>query len=177
MPVLAANLTAVKNEAFYANNNASTYLTSVKNEVLYVNPNPTPPTPGSALLTTSKFEALYGGIYSSNITVTATKLEVLRTLANEITYAELTTVKHEALYSDNLVNPHLTANKMEVLYQSSGADIYAQLTSVKHEVLFGGRNSCTLTATKMEVLRSLIEGKLGTPRRLLVLWNPEDIGK
>ena len=178
MVEFAANLTTAKYETFYANYIPPTTLTSVKNEVIYVNPHPVPPQPVNAIITTSKLEVLYGGVTTTQLsTLTAVKTEVLRSIATAVPYARLTTVKHETFYSSDIQDTKLTSTKKEVLYQTTNIYATAVLTAVKHEILQGGPNPCKLTATKKEVLRSLILGKVGNPRRLLVLWNPVDIGK
>ena len=178
MVQFAANLTTLKHETFYTNNTPPTTLTSVKNEVIYVNPHPVPPLAVNAIITTSKLEVMYGGVTTTQVsTLTAVKTEVLRSIATAIPYAYLTTVKHETFYTKENPDVTLTATKKEVLYQTTNIYATAVLTAVKHEILQGGPNPCKLTATKKEVLRSLILGKVGNPRRLLVLWNPVDIGK
>lgn len=175
MAELAANLTAVKNETFYTNDELNTVLTSVKNEVIYVNPHPVPPNPVDAQLSTTKLEILYGGMSTTQLTTV--KTEILRSVANTITYGIFTASKHEVFYVNTNQPVILTSVKKEVLFQPRGIYASATLTAVKHEAVIGGRNPCKLTSTKKEVLRSLVTATSLHPRRLLVLWNPEEYGK
>jgi len=174
MSILSANLTTTKNEVFYSDSLA-TLITYSSTEVMYQNNNVTPPNyPQNALVTSSKLEVMYTGIISSNLTVV--KAEVLRSVAVRHTTALLTTVKKETLYT---IHPtiNLTSVKKEVIYQNKNAQATGNLTTVKNEVLYTGQVTIDLTATKLEVLRSLATGPFGTVRRLLVLWNPEGLGK